>query len=175
MNPLDFSGRRVLVTGGSNGIGNGIARAFRDAGADVLITGTQEAAAYDTDLADMEYAQVDLGDDEAIHALARAAGSLDVLVNNVGVYQPGDLLTYTPEAFEDVLRANLLGCFALIQACLPLWPAAGGSIINVGYTGLEALGSSPTNTAYVVSKTGLLVLTRTTFASSPLTAIAVLD
>ena len=157
MNPLDFSGRRVLVTGGSNGIGNGIARAFRDAGADVLITGTQEAAAYDTDLADMEYAQVDLGDDEAIHALARAAGSLDVLVNNAGmvVYRRKEFETAT---FRRVIDVNLTAAMTLSELCKPGLAVKGGSVVNISsLTGLFAASGNP---AYGASKAGMMQLTK---------------
>ena len=63
---LDFTNKHVLVTGGSNGIGNGIARAFRDANAQVSITGTRAASTYQTDIREMEFLQADLGDDTAV-------------------------------------------------------------------------------------------------------------
>jgi 3-oxoacyl-[acyl-carrier protein] reductase len=89
-----------------------------------------------------------------------AAGRLDVLVNNVGIYKPGDLLRYPPEDFDTTLRVNLSGCFRLIQAVLPLFPRAGGSIVNIGYAGVESLTGAAHNTAYLISKSGLLVLTK---------------
>jgi NAD(P)-dependent dehydrogenase (short-subunit alcohol dehydrogenase family) len=95
---------------------------------------------------------------------------LDVLVNNVGVYKVGPLLRFDPDAFDAVLRANLTGCFRLIRALLPLMPGgksgskvgatAGGNIVNIGYAGLETLTGSTHNTAYLISKTGLLILTK---------------
>ena len=69
----DYSGTRVLVTGGSNGIGLGIARAFADAGASVVITGTRAAAAdYDNDLSNFDYRQLDVRDRARIVAVAKS-------------------------------------------------------------------------------------------------------
>ena len=73
--PLDFTGRRVLVVGGSSGIGNGIARAFLARGASVAVWGTRASAAdyaveSGSDLAGLDYASVDVADDAAV---ARAA------------------------------------------------------------------------------------------------------
>lgn len=82
---FDFTGRRVLVTGGTSGIGNGVAAAFRDAGAAVVITGTRAGASdYDIDLAGLDFHQLDVRDGDAVDALADTLGPLDVLVNNAG-------------------------------------------------------------------------------------------
>jgi 3-oxoacyl-[acyl-carrier protein] reductase len=92
--------------------------------------------------------------------LKSASGRLDVLVNNVGIYRTGDVLDYPVEDFEATLQTNLVGGFHLINQSLPLFPAAGGSIVNIGYAGLENLTASTHNTAYLISKSGLLVLTK---------------
>ena len=157
MNPLDFSDRRVMITGGSSGIGNGIARAFRDAGAEVLITGTQSADAYDSDMSGMDYRQIDLGDDDAVRALAREAGGLDVLVNNAGmvVYRRKEFET---ETFRRVLDVNLTAAMTLSELCKPGLAAKGGSVVNISsLTGLFAASGNP---GYGASKAGMIQLTK---------------
>ncbi len=106
----------------------------------------------------------DLGNPREIRTMVqrvrRFAGRLDVLVNNVGMYKPGPLLHYKPEDFERTLQVNLSANFRLIQAALPLFPIAGGSIVNIGYAGVENLTGTTHNTAYLISKTGLFILTK---------------
>jgi 3-oxoacyl-[acyl-carrier protein] reductase len=106
----------------------------------------------------------DIGSPEAVehivNEIRRVSGRLDLLVNNVGQYPTGNLLRMEPEHFKRTLDVNLVGAYHLIHDSLPLFPESGGHIVNIGYTGLGALASSPTNTAYVISKTGLLLLTR---------------
>ena len=96
MNELDFSGKGVLVVGGSSGIGNGIAQAFRERGAAVHVWGTRASAqAYDgvegSDLNGLAYSQVDVGDREQV-ATASGPPALDVLILCQGtvVYRRGD-------------------------------------------------------------------------------------
>ena len=82
---FDFSGSRVLVTGGSNGIGLATAQAFRDANAEVTITGRRASAAdYDHDLSGLQYRCVEMTDDADVEALIASMDKLDILVNNAG-------------------------------------------------------------------------------------------
>lgn len=157
-NPLDFSDKRVLVTGGSNGIGNGIACAFRDAGADVLATGTRPRDAYDSDLEGMDFAEVDLGSDDAVAALARQAGQVDVLVNNAGTiaYKRRE---FEPETFRHVMDVNLTAMLHLSNLLKPGLGVVGGSIINMA--SLTSFFASSGNPAYGASKAGIVQLTKT--------------
>lgn len=160
---FDFRGARVLVTGGSNGIGLGVASAFVDAGAAVVITGTRGSAAdYDHDLTPFDYRQVTMTDHEAITRLAASLDGLDVLVNNAGQNLPGGRSEWDPEVFEEVVAINLFGAFRLATACKPLLAASviegGGSVINLGsmtsFFGLEFVP------AYGAAKAAIVQLTK---------------
>ena len=115
---FDFSGCRVLVTGGTNGIGAGIARAFLEAGADVVITGTRpNAAAYESDLSAYTYHQLLLPDTAAIERVADSLETLDVLVNNAGCTFPGGRDESIPEVFEQAVAINLFAAYRMACAC----------------------------------------------------------
>jgi len=160
---FDFSGTRVLVTGGSNGIGLGVARAFTAAGAHVTITGTRRSAGdYDHDLSPFAYRSLEMADVAGIADLAEGLDLLDVLVNNAGQNLPGGRSEWEPDVFEEVVTANLFGAFRLTTACKALLAAStidgGGSVINVGsmtsFFGLEVVP------AYGAAKAAVVQLTK---------------
>jgi 3-oxoacyl-[acyl-carrier protein] reductase len=129
----DFSGAAVLVTGGSSGIGLGIAAAFRDAGASVTITGRQRSSSvYAADLSGMDYRSLHMTDRDAIGELAEALPRLDVLVNNAGQALSNEA---DPDVFEEAVALHLFGAFRLATACLPLLERSaidgGGSVVNM--------------------------------------------
>lgn len=134
---FNFSGARVLVTGGSNGIGLGIAGAFAAAGAEVTITGTKPLAdAYEHDLSMFSYRQCVMTDRDQIEALAAGLDRLDVLVNNAGQVFPGGKNEYDPDVFEEALAINVSAAFRLTQRCRPLLKASahdgGAAVVNLG-------------------------------------------
>jgi 3-oxoacyl-[acyl-carrier protein] reductase len=160
---FDFSGARVLVTGGSSGIGLGVARAFTVAGAHVTITGTRPSAAdYDHDLSPFEYRSLVMTDTARIAHLAEGLDSLDVLVNNAGQNLPGGRSEWDLTVFEEVVATNLFGAFRLTSACKDLLVASaidgGASVVNVGsmtsFFGLEIVP------AYGAAKAAVVQLTK---------------
>ncbi len=160
---FDFRGASVLVTGGSSGIGAGIATAYREAGAEVTITGTRASAAdYAVDLSDLRYLRLQLEDDAGIERVAAALPRLDILINNAG----GNFAAaneYEPETFERALRVNLTGAYRMAHACRPLLAqsalAGGASIIGIAsmtsFFGVEVVPG------YGAAKGGLVQLTKT--------------
>ena len=125
---FDFSGKAVLVTGGSSGIGLAIARGFAEAGAEVTITGTRSSAAdYPDDLSAFTFRQVDMQDNAAIEALAADLPRLDVLVNNAGTtFRGAEALL--PENVEATLQINLNSVYRLSHALHPLLRRGGRKI-----------------------------------------------
>jgi NAD(P)-dependent dehydrogenase (short-subunit alcohol dehydrogenase family) len=159
---FDFGGARVLVTGGSNGIGLGIARAFAQAGARVTITGTRPAASdYPHDLSAFAYRVLDAREGEAIAALASALDALDVLVNNAGAntVQPSE---WDPAVFEDSVRLNLFSAFRMASACRPLLAKSalegGASIVNLA--SMSSFFAVPIVPGYGAAKAGVVQMTK---------------
>ena len=153
---FDFSGKRVLVTGGTQGIGLGVATAFADAGASVFITGTRaDARAYDDDLSRFTYLRAEMSERGDRQALAAQVGDLDVLVNNAG---QGRADEYTMDGFEHVMSVNLTACVELSYLFHDTLAARGGAIVNIGSgSSFLAIRQQP---AYTTSKTALLGFTR---------------
>lgn len=155
---LDFSGQAVLVTGGSNGIGHGIASAFAGAGADVTITGTRAAASdYETDLSAFTYRQLQVEDAAAVDAFITDTGAVDVLVNNAGnaVRAPEG---HTPAGFERNIDINLNSVFRLSQGLQNRLAKRPGSIVNIA--SMTSYIASPRVPGYGASKAAILQMTK---------------
>ena len=163
MNELDFGGKHVLVVGGSSGIGNGIAQAFRTTGARVHVCGTRGAAGdYSRDegsrLDGLEYSQLDVGNPDAIERFTPSFDRLDVLVLAQGavIYRRGE---FQMEGFRKVVEVNLMSLMACATKFHTKLSASRGSLIIVSST--AAYHSTMGNPAYNASKTGAVGLTRT--------------
>jgi NAD(P)-dependent dehydrogenase (short-subunit alcohol dehydrogenase family) len=162
------SGRAVLVTGASRGIGAAVARGFAAAGDRVAVHyGASRDAAQDV-LASLGGAGhllvgADLGDPEAVRAMVAEAagglGGLDVLVNNAGVFKTHPITETTYEewqrAWQDTLAVNLLGAANAAWCAVPhMIEAGGGRIVNVSSRG--AFRGEPRSPAYGASKAALV-------------------
>lgn len=138
-----LAGRTALVTGASKGIGASIAKHLAAAGAAVVVNYASSKAGADKVVAEITAAggkAVALGGDVAkpaditrLLADTKAAfGKLDILVNNAGVYEFAPLEAITPEHYHRQFNINVLGLLLTTQAAVPLFPATGGSVINIG-------------------------------------------
>jgi 3-oxoacyl-[acyl-carrier protein] reductase len=163
MNELDFSGKQVLVVGGSSGIGNGIAQAFRARGAQVRVCGTRTSASdYSStdgsDLDGLQYSKLDVSDPVAIETFKPSFERLDVLVLAQGavIYRRGE---FEMDGFRKVLEVNLMSLMACATKFHAMLSASKGSLIIVSST--AAYHSTKGNPAYNASKTGAVGLTRT--------------
>jgi 3-oxoacyl-[acyl-carrier protein] reductase len=163
MNELDFGGKQILVVGGSSGIGNGIAQAFRAKGARVTVCGTRGSASdYSPDegshLEGLDYVRLDVSDAAAIETFNPKFERLDVLVLAQGavVYARGE---FEMKGFRSVLEVNLMSLMACATRFHSMLRQARGSLIIVSST--AAYHSTMGNPAYNASKTGAVGLTRT--------------
>jgi NAD(P)-dependent dehydrogenase (short-subunit alcohol dehydrogenase family) len=159
----DFSGSRVLVTGGSRGIGASIAKAFLAAGAAVTITGTRSSSSdYEGDLSAYHYHQLRMTDSAGIERLAETLDGLDVLVNNAGENFPGGRNEAIPDVFEESVAINLFGAYRLSVACkekLAQSPLEGGaSIINMA--SMSSFFGVPLVPGYGAAKAGIVQMTK---------------
>lgn len=160
--PLDFTGKRVLVTGGSSGIGNGIAQAFRACGAEVTITGTRPDAgdyleAEDSDMSGLDYRRLDLFDRDAAARLAEEIGAVDVLVQSQGAvrYKRAE---FQREGWDAVVDVNLNSVMDVARAFYDGLKERGGSLIVV--SSVAAFKSALGTPAYAASKAGAASLVK---------------
>lgn len=164
-----LAGRSALVTGGSRGIGLGIADCFAAQGADLLLLATSEeklskakdqVSRHGTKI---QTIAADVSDREACgDAVGKAIssfGKLDILVNCAAIYVAKPFTEYTPEEFARIQQINVHGPFHLMQAALPHMTARKyGKIINVAST--AGKWGSVNQSAYNASKHALVGLTR---------------
>lgn len=162
-NPVDFTGKTVLVTGGGKGVGRGITQRFLAAGADVVICGrnapeslpeAEGRQAVFTQCNVKDYAQIEACVDFTVQRF----GALDVLVNNAGGAPWADAATASPRFHEAIIQLNLIAPlnFAQVANRVMQQQAGGGSIINIA--SVSTLRPSPGTAAYGAAKAGLVNL-----------------
>ncbi|KAA1259614.1 3-oxoacyl-[acyl-carrier-protein] reductase FabG [Rubripirellula obstinata] len=168
----------ALITGGTRGIGLGIARSLANEGYDLAVCGVREASAVTETITELQsltgsvlYCQCDVGSTGArkamLESIDKEFGRLNLLVNNAGVAprQRLDILDATEEDFDWVLKTNLQGPYFLTQAVAnwlidqqKLQPKFSGSIINV--SSISATMASVGRGEYCVSKAGVSMATQ---------------
>jgi NAD(P)-dependent dehydrogenase (short-subunit alcohol dehydrogenase family) len=161
----DLTGKAVIVTGGTRGIGAEIARRYLQAGARVLVCGRTAVAELPAhDGRGAEFVRADVRRPEEAAAVVDAAverfGRLDILVNNAGGSPMADAATVSPRFVSSVVSLNLLAPFFLAQpanAVMQRQPE-GGLILNIG--SVAGRDPAPGTAAYSAAKAGLATLTR---------------
>lgn len=160
---FELTGKVVLITGATGGIGGAIARKMKEAGATVVVSG-RNVAKMDAEFGD-EYIKIpaDLAADggavELVMNTIEAVGKIDILVNNAGITQDTLLMRMTDEQFDDVINTNLRSCFKMCRAAImPMMKNRFGRIINMASI-IGAIGG-PGQANYAASKGGMIAMTK---------------
>lgn len=166
---FDLAGKRALVTGANTGIGQAIAVALADAGADVALAGRSAPAETLALIAATGRLGVDLRADLSstvpvaglVQEAVAALGGLDILVNNAGIIRRNDLADFTEEDWDAVVDTNLKTLFFLSQAAARVMMAQGsGKIINIA--SLLSFQGGIRVPSYAAAKSGVAGLTKAT-------------
>ena len=163
---FDVSGRKVILTGGTGGIGRAIAKRLVDSGAIVTISGTKKTVLDEisSELSQNAFFLVnDLSESGAVEKLLSFAyekmGEVDILINNAGITRDGLMVRMGDDDWLDVIAINLTAGFKLAKGCLKsMMKNRWGRIINissvVGFTG------NPGQANYAASKAGIIGMTK---------------
>ena len=165
---MRFAGKVAVVTGASSGIGQGIAVALAQAGANIVAVGrstpTDTQAAVEATGAKFAFVSADLGTGapvaEIVEKVAAAFGRIDILVNNAGTIRRADALEFSETDWDDVLDVNLKTPFFLAQAVAKKFIAqgSGGKIINIA--SMLSFQGGIRVVSYTASKSGIAGVTK---------------
>lgn len=161
----DLSGKTAMVTGGTSGIGLGIAQALSQAGARVVVNGFGTKDQIDDALSSIgnsaSHEDADLRDADQIAQMFDRIGQVDILVNNAGIQHTDRVEDFPKQKWEDVIAVNLSAAFYCAAAALPAMQRGGyGRIINIA--SVHGLVGSVQKAAYVAAKHGIIGLTKVT-------------
>jgi NAD(P)-dependent dehydrogenase (short-subunit alcohol dehydrogenase family) len=152
-----FENKVVLVSGGSSGIGFAIARAFREQGARVTVTGLTEAELAPAREAGLTAVALDVADLAACKRLMEGFASLDVLVNCAGMIRRANA-EHDPDTFAQVIDVNLNGTQRLCALARPLLAKTRGAIVNTA--SMRSFTGAAITPAYAASKGAVMQLTK---------------
>ena len=165
-NPLDMTGRTVIVTGGTAGLGRVITGRFLEHGAHVVVcarrTPEEPVAAAGREAT---FVAADVRDPDQINrvveATVSATGRIDVLVNNAGGAPPAETATVSPRFNEKIIALNLLAPMTFSQAVHPVMSAQDGGGVIINISSVSSIRPTPAGAAYGAAKAGLDNLTQT--------------
>jgi len=160
---FDFSGKRVLVTGASRGIGFGIAKAFAASGAELIILAEDKSVltAADSFSGQVQALVCDISDRASVEEALANVGELDVLINNAGMEQPTPLNGESPQTddtFDKILAVNITGTHNITRALSGRLKDGGRIILTSSIWGKTSVAEF---SAYAASKHAMIGLTRT--------------
>lgn len=167
---FDLSGKGAVVTGGGSGIGKAISVRLAEAGAGVVIADINEEVARETakeitaNGGKAQAIRADVRSEGDAHQVAQdtveAFGSLDILVNNTGVYPADPFLTTSGESWDKVMDVNLKGVFIYSQAIAQrmIQDEHGGKIVNIA--SLDGIHPTMMHSHYGAAKAGVMMLTK---------------
>lgn len=160
---IDMTGKVVIVTGGTRGVGLGITKVFLNAGARVVVCGRNEPETLpDVNGNTAVFTPCDVKDPESIQAcvdfVVEKFGRVDSLINNAGGAPAADSATVSPRFNESIIKLNLVAPFTFMQAVNAVMQKQeqGGTIVNIA--SVSAIRPSPGTAAYGAAKAGLINL-----------------
>lgn len=165
-----LKGKTAVITGSTSGIGLGIARAFADAGINIVMNGFGKPEEIEVLRKEIEgrgvkahYIGADMTKPDQIKGMveeaAQVMGGVDIVVNNAGIQFVSPVDEFPPEKWDAIIGINLSAGFHVVRAALPLMKARGwGRVVNIASA--HALVASPYKSAYVAAKHGVLGFTK---------------